>query len=72
MIEMRLPTRQEAVSALYALITAGRIRVLGKAAASGLTGRVTDLTPDELGIVETVMGGRKGAFGQGSLPCAYA
>src|SRR4051812_33775630 len=56
-----LPLYQEAVEALYPRITAGRIRVLGKAAASGLTGRVNDLTPDDLGILEAVMCDRYGA-----------
>ena len=61
MIEMRLPVLQEAVEALYHRITAGRVRALGKAAATGLTGRVTDQTPDELGILEAALGSRYGA-----------
>ena len=34
------------------------LRATGNAVKTGLTGRVTDLTPAELGIIEAVMGGR--------------
>jgi hypothetical protein len=59
MIDQRaLPTLQDAVDALHARLTSGRARATGNAVKTGLTGRVTDLTPDELGILEAVMGGR--------------
>ena len=54
----RCPTLQDAVDALHARLTAGRARATGTAVKTGLTGRVTDLTPDELAILEDVMGGR--------------
>jgi hypothetical protein len=63
MIEMTappLPVLQDAVDALHARLTAGRVRATGTAVASGLSGRVTDLTPDELGVLEDVMGSRYG------------
>jgi primase-polymerase (primpol)-like protein/ribosomal protein L37AE/L43A len=56
-----LPTLQDAVDALHARLTAGRVRATGTAVASGLTGRVTDLSPDELGILEDAFGSRFGA-----------
>jgi hypothetical protein len=64
MIEMTappLPVLQDAVDALHARLTAGRVRATGTAVASGLTGRVTDLSPDELGILEDAFGSRFGA-----------
>src|SRR5438105_978648 len=56
-----LPRLQDAVEALYRRITDGRVRALGKAVATGLTGRTNDLTPDELSIIEAIMSGRYSA-----------
>jgi hypothetical protein len=56
-----LPTLQDAVDALHTRLGGGRARATGTAVQTGLTGRVTDLTPAELAILEDVMGGRWGA-----------
>ena len=56
-----LPRCQEAVDALHRRITSGRVRVLGTATATGLSGRTNDLTPDELAIIEAAMCDRYGA-----------
>lgn len=58
MIDHALPTLQAAVDALHTRLTAGRVRATGTASCTGLTGPTTDTTPDELGILEAVMGGR--------------
>ena len=59
---MTLPTLQPAVDALYARINVGRAAgSKGKAVATGMTGRLPDLSPDDLDILGAVMGGTKGA-----------
>lgn len=56
-----LVNQQPAIDALYARLGAGRVRATGTAAASGLTGRVSDHTQDEVDIIGGVMGSRFGA-----------
>jgi len=59
MIDQTLPTLQDAVDALHARLTAGRVRSTGTAANSGLTGRTADLSPDDLIILEASFGSEK-------------
>jgi hypothetical protein len=63
MIEMEtaLPTLQSAVDALHARLTSGRVRAIGTAAGSGLTGRLKSVPPEAMPILEDVMGSRFGA-----------
>jgi hypothetical protein len=57
-----LPTLQAAVDAFYARITAGRTAgATGKAVATGMTGRLPDLPPDDLEILGAVMGSTRAA-----------
>jgi hypothetical protein len=61
MTDQALPVLQAAVDALYARINTGRAHSTGTAVASGLTGPITNLSPDDLAILTEVMSGRKSA-----------
>jgi hypothetical protein len=53
-----LPDLQDAVEALHARLTAGRVRVTGAAIGSGLTGRLTTVPPEGLAILEAALSDR--------------
>jgi len=52
---------QEAVTALYERLGAGRVRATGTAIGTGLVGRLDTVPPEGMAILEAAFGGRHGA-----------